>query len=149
MARKDIARWDPFSELLSLKDDFDRIFRDFMGFYPAETLREGWLPPVDIKETPDNIVVSVEVPGMKKEDIKVVLNGNQLTISGERKMEKEEKDETYHRIERAYGKFQRTITLPVELDESKVKASYEQGVLRITLPKAEKAKPKEIKVEVK
>ena len=149
MARKDIARWDPFADLLSLKDDFDRIFREFMGFYPAETLREGWLPPVDIKETPENILVSVEVPGMKKEDIKVVLNGNQLTISGERKMEKEEKNETYHRIERSYGKFQRAITLPVELDESKVKASYEQGVLTITLPKAERAKPKEIKVEIK
>jgi len=148
MAKRDIAKWDPFRDLISLKDDFDRIFKEYLGILP-EKGEEVWFPAVDIKETRDNIIVSAELPGMKKEDIKVTIHGDQLSVSGERKLEKEEKDETYHRIERAYGKFQRVITLPVEVAENKIKASYEHGVLKINLPKSEKSKPKEIEVSVK
>jgi len=144
---KDIVRWDPFRELLSLRDEFDRIFKEYFAL--PEKREEGWFPSLDMKEDAENIIVNVEIPGMKKEDIKVTLRGDQLIITGERKFEKEKKDETYHRIERSYGKFQRIITIPVEVDQSKIKATYENGVLSITLPKTEKEKPKEIEISLK
>lgn len=144
---KDLVRWDPFKELLSLRDEFDRIFKEY--FIRPENVDEGWFPMADMKEDSENVVVNVEVPGIKKEDIKVTIRGNQLVVTGERKFEKEKKDETYHRIERSYGKFQRIITIPVEVDQSKIKATYENGILSITLPKTEKEKPKEIEISLK
>lgn len=144
---KDLARWDPFKELLSLRDEFDRIFKEY--FIRPEKMDEEWFPMLDMKEDAESIVVNIEVPGVKKDDIKVTLRGNQLIVTGERKFEKEKKDETYHRIERSYGKFQRVITIPVEVDQSKIKATYENGILSITLPKTEKEKPKEIEISLK
>lgn len=144
---KDLARWDPFKELLSLRDEFDRIFKEY--FIRPEKVDEEWFPMLDMKEDSENILVNIEVPGMRKEDIKVTLRGNQLLVSGERRFEKEKKDETYHRIERSYGKFQRIITIPVEVEQSKIKATYENGILSITLPKTEKEKPKEIEISLK
>lgn len=144
---KDLARWDPFKELLSLRDEFDRIFKEY--FIRPEKIDEEWFPMLDMKEDSESIVVNIEVPGVKKDDIKVTLRGNQLIVTGERKFEKEKKDETYHRIERSYGKFQRVITIPVEVDQSKIKATYENGILSITLPKTEKEKPKEIEISLK
>ncbi len=144
---KDLARWDPFKELLSLRDEFDRIFKEY--FMRPEKIDEEWFPMLDMKEDAESIVVNIEVPGVKKDDIKVTLRGNQLIVTGERKFEKEKKDETYHRIERSYGKFQRVITIPVEVDQSKIKATYENGILSITLPKTEKEKPKEIEISLK
>ncbi|RKZ27524.1 Hsp20/alpha crystallin family protein [bacterium] len=147
MRKRDLIRWDPFRDMLSIKEDFDRLFEDWFG--RVSEREEMWYPLVDVKETENEIVVSAEVPGMKKEDIKVSLLGDQLIISGERKMEREEKNATYHRIERSYGKFERRITLPCEVEENKVKATYKDGVLTVTLPKSEKVKPREISVEVK
>ncbi len=144
---RELARWDPFKELLSLRDEFDRVFKEF--FVRPERVEEEWFPLLDMKEDAENLIVNLEVPGMRKEDIKVTLRGNQLMITGERKFEKEKKDETYHRIERSYGKFQRIITIPVEVDQSKIKATYENGVLAITMPKTEKEKPKEIEISLK
>ncbi len=144
---RELARWDPFKELLSLRDEFDRVFKEF--FVRPERVEEEWFPLLDMKEDAENLIVNLEVPGMRKEDIKVTLRGNQLMITGERKFEKEKKDETYHRIERSYGKFQRIITIPVEVDQSKIKATYENGVLTITMPKTEKEKPKEIEISLK
>jgi HSP20 family protein len=148
MADKHLKRWDPFRELVSLREDMDRLFSTFFGRHPEEM--EGfWSPVVDIEESNDNFLVKVEVPGLKKDDIKIAVRGNMLTVSGERKQETETKNKTFHRIERSYGKFSRTISLPSDVEPDKVKASYKDGILTITLPKPESTKPKEIEVEIK
>jgi len=148
MADKFLSRWEPFRDMLSLRADMDRLFKSLFGEIPEE--REGfWAPVMDIEEDNDNVMVRAEIPGMKKEDIKVSVRNNVLTISGERKQEKEMKNKTYHRVERYYGKFSRTITLPSEVETDKIKASYKDGVLMVTLPKPESKKPKQIDVEIK
>jgi len=145
---KDLTKWDPFRDILSVKEGFDRLMEDYFGRFPEKVGEEAWYPIADIKETSDEIIVSAEIPGMKKSDIKLTLSDNQLTIQGEKKMEKEEKNETYYRIERAYGKFKRVIPLPIEVEEAKVSATYKDGVLHIKLPKSEKSKKKKIDIEV-
>ncbi len=148
MADKFLSRWEPFRDMLSLRADMDRLFKSLFGEIPEE--REGfWAPVLDIEEDSDNIMVRAEIPGMKKEDIKVSVRNNVLTISGERKQEKEMKNKTYHRVERYYGKFRRTITLPSEVETDQIKASYKDGVLMVTLPKPESKKPQQIDVEIK
>ncbi|MBE0433168.1 Hsp20/alpha crystallin family protein [candidate division WOR-3 bacterium] len=134
--------------MLSLRSDMDRLFSGLFGGVPED--REGfWAPVVDIEEDNDKIMVKAEVPGMIREDIKVSVQGNLLTITGERKQENETKNKTFHRIERSYGRFSRMITLPTDVDADKVKASYKDGVLNISLPKPESIKPKHIDVEIK
>ncbi len=148
MAEKYLSRWEPFRDLVSAWTDMDRFFNTYFGRYPEE--RDGfWTPAIDIEENNGNIMVRAEIPGMKKEDIKVLVRDNMLSVSGERKQEKETKNKTYHRIERCYGKFVRNITLPSEVDAAKIKATYKDGVLNVTLPKPESIKPKEIDVEIK
>ncbi len=148
MPDKFLSRWEPFRDMLSLRADMDRLFKSLFGGFPEE--REGfWAPAMDIEEDNDNIMVKAEIPGMKKEDIKVSVRGNVLMVSGERKQEKETKNKTHHRVERYYGKFSRTITLPSDVITDKIKASYKDGVLNITLPKPESKKPKQIEVEIK
>ena len=147
---KNLMMWDPFREIASLREDMDRIFDSFFGRFPERERQEGiWLPLIDIEENNDEVTVRAEVPGMRKDDIKVSVVGDTLTLSGERKYESEEKGRTFHRIERAYGKFYRTISLPAKVDNNKVKAQYKDGILTITLPKANKARPQEIAIEVK
>jgi HSP20 family protein len=147
MADKFLERWEPFRDMLNLRADMDKVFKSFFSGFPEE--KEGyWAPIIDIEEDKDNFVVKVEIPGMKKDDIKVAVHGNILTVSGERKHEQDVKDKTYHRIERAYGRFSRTITLPSEVDADTIKASYKDGLLKINLPKPESKKPKQIDVEV-
>jgi len=148
MAR-DLTRWDPFHDILSIKENFDRLLQDYFGGFSEKKAEEVWYPLIDIKENPDEIVVAAEIPGMKKSDIKLAISDNQLSIQGERKMEKEEKNETYYRIERTYGKFKRVITLPSEVEDEKVTATYKDGILQIRLPKSEKGKPKKIDINVK
>ncbi|HEC79287.1 MAG TPA: Hsp20/alpha crystallin family protein [candidate division WOR-3 bacterium] len=148
MKERNLIRWEPFRDLVSLRDDFDRLLENFFGRGPIEK-EEFWAPVMDVVESNGNIEVKAELPGMKKEDIKVTVKDNILSVSGERKQEKETKDKTFHRIERYYGKFCRSIELPSEVDPDKVKATYKDGVLNITLPKPESAKPKQIEVEVK
>jgi len=148
MADKFLSKWEPFRDMLSLRADMDRLFKSLFGEVPEE--REGfWAPVMDIEEDNDNIMVKAEIPGMKKEDIKVSVRNNVLMISGERKQEKEIKNKTYHRIERYYGKFSRTIALPSEVETDKIKASYKDGVLMVILPKPESKKPQQIDVEIK
>jgi HSP20 family protein len=127
----------------------DRFFDSFFERYPKERSEGFWAPTLDIEEDKDNFMVNVELPGMKKEDIKISLSGETLTISGERRYESEEKGKTYFRLERAYGKFQRTLNLPAEVDANRTKASYQNGILTLTMPKSERAKAKEIAIEVK
>jgi HSP20 family protein len=148
MTHRYLTKWEPFSDLVSLRDDMDRFFETFFGQHPED--REGfWTPILDIEESNGNIVVKAEIPGMEKDEIKVSVRNNMLSISGERKQEIETKDKTFHRIERSYGKFSRTITLPSEVDADKIKAAYKDGVLNIILPKPESMKPKQIEVEIK
>lgn len=145
---KDITKWDPFREFSTLRSEMERVFDSMLGRYPRERVEGLWAPLVDVEETKDNIIARIELPGMKKEEIKVTLMNNMLTISGERKHEAEEKGKTYYRIERAYGKFQRTIELPTEVMSDKAKATYKDGILELVVPKSEKAKEKEIAIEV-
>jgi HSP20 family protein len=147
MADKFLGKWEPFRDMLNLRADMDKVFKTFFSGFPEE--REGyWAPVIDIEEDKDNIVVKVEIPGMRKDDIKIAVHGNMLSVSGERKQENEVKDKTYHRIERAYGKFSRIITLPSEIDADKIRASYKDGLLKINLPKMESMKPRQIDIEI-
>lgn len=149
--KHEIQKWEPFRELSGFQDEMNQLFEDFFGRMPTRKMfSEGfWAPLMDIEETKDDILVKAELPGMKKEEVKIQINNDVLSITGERKREEETREKTYHRIERAYGKFQRMIRLPTEVDASKVKATFENGVLTIRLPKSEQAKPKEIAIEVK
>ncbi len=146
-----LVRWDPFRELEEVSDRLNRMFAR-----PATRATNGketmivadWTPSVDISETDGEYQIKAEIPDVKKEDVKVTLEDGVLTIQGERKHEKEEKGKKYHRIERSYGSFVRTFSLPDVIDEDKVKAEFKEGVLNLSLPKSEKAKPKAIDVKV-
>ncbi len=146
-----LVRWDPFRELEEVSDRLNRVFAR-----PAARSSNGketmivadWTPSVDISETEGEYQIKAEIPDVKKEDVKVTLEDGVLTIQGERKHEKEEKGKKYHRIERSYGSFVRTFSLPDVIDNDKVKAEFKDGVLNLHLPKSEKAKPKAIEVKV-
>ncbi|TET22756.1 MAG: Hsp20/alpha crystallin family protein [Candidatus Stahlbacteria bacterium] len=142
-----IKRYDPFWGIESFRRDMERLFDSFFGRWPSEGYPTLWGPAVDIEETKDSLVVRVEIPGMKKEEIKIQTVGDNLVISGERKHEAEEKDRHFHRVERTYGKFQRVVSLPIEVESDRAKASYKEGVLEITFPKSEKTRAKEIEVK--
>ncbi|MBZ5521276.1 MAG: Hsp20/alpha crystallin family protein [Acidobacteriia bacterium] len=149
-----IIRRDPFFELTSLRDRMNQLFNQsfggFEGFGLEQPLTEtNFLPPVDISEDEHNIMLQAEIPGMKAEELNITLENNVLTITGDRKFKEEEKKENYHRIERRYGKFTRSFTLPASVDGEKVNAVFENGVLNITLPKKEEFKPKQITIGVK
>jgi HSP20 family protein len=134
--------WDDFTATFRLFDDFlNRAFNEPAGLRP-------WTPAVDIVETENDLVLTADIPGIKLEDIDIRLENGTLTISGERKFENEEKKGAYHRVERSYGSFQRAFALPDTVDVDKVDAHYENGVLKVTLPKKEIAKPRSIKVNV-
>jgi HSP20 family protein len=147
-----IVRWQPFRDLLATEREFDRLFREaFSSFF---TEREGelstrpWAPAVDIYENDNNIVLKAELPGVDPKDVEVRVEDNTLYLKGERKFEKETKEENYHRIERSYGSFARSFALPNSIDAEKVLAEYKDGLLTLTLPKREEAKPKTIKINV-
>jgi HSP20 family protein len=143
--------WDPFEGMRNMQDRINRLFGETFGGYPAtreETYKGAWTPPVDICEDKDNIVVKAELPGMKKDDVLIEIKDNVLTLTGERKHEQETKQENYHRIERVYGKFSRSFTLPDSVKVHKLQANYKDGVLEITLPKAEEAKETAIPINI-
>jgi HSP20 family protein len=146
-----LVKWTPMRGLRVFDDEVGRWFDDFFPpMVKGFANKEGyWSPAVDVTESPTEFSVKAELPGMKQEEIKVTLLDQNLTISGERKIEKEEKDKNYHRIERSYGSFQRSFHLPSRIDAAKIKAAYKDGVLEVTLPKAAEAREKEINVEVK
>jgi len=138
----------PFRELVRLRRQIDRLFEEpFSLSAPSTSFFEGWTPTVDVREDKDKYIVKAELPGMKKDEIEVTLDGNMLTIYGERKQEQEKKERASYRSERFFGRFQRTVTLPAELQNDKIEGSYKNGLLTITLPKAESAKPKQIQVK--
>lgn len=137
---------DLFSDLLSLKKEFPERFGDFLEEEGRE--QRNWIPEVDVYETDDEIKLKAELPGVNKEDIEVNVENNVLTIRGEKKVEEEESGENYHRIERQFGRFKRGIRLPDGTDREKIKAEYTDGVLKISVPKTEEGKKKEIPVEI-
>jgi HSP20 family protein len=141
------SNWTSFDRLASLRDEMDRLF-DFS--YPSRDtgLFSGWSPALDVYDDKDALVVSAELPGMKKEEIEISLHDGVLNLSGERKHERENKEGQTFRSERYFGKFQRSVSLPTTVDASKVKATYKDGILSVWLPKAEEAKPRQIEVNV-
>lgn len=144
-----ITRWDPFREVATLQDRMNRLFTDQFGALTREeSLTGSFVPPVDVYEDENSIQVRLEVPGVEEKDIDIQLENNLLTIRGERKFEKEEKEENFHRIERRYGSFTRSFTLPATVNSEQVQADYDKGVLKIQLPKRAEAKPKQIKVNL-
>ena len=152
----ELTTWKPFRDLAHL-GDFDRMRREmdrlWGSFFEDTVERRGkeesvWLPSVDVSETKNDLVVKAELPGMDPKDIDITLSDGHLMIKGQKKHEKEEKDEDYHFVERSYGSFVRAVHLPKEVKHDKINASYKNGVLKIVLPKSEEAKTKEVKIKV-
>jgi HSP20 family protein len=151
-----ITRWNPARELLNVEREFNKLFNSLgsrFGFMDSSEDSEYenavWMPLTDIVEDKDNFTLHLDLPGVKKEDVKISFSDGQLTISGERKQEKETSDSKYHRVERVFGKYYRSFTLPSKIKEDKIEAEFKDGQLMITVPKAEEAKPKEIPIKVK
>jgi HSP20 family protein len=145
-----LTRWEPFRDFATLQDRINRVFRDTysQGGQDQSLATSSFAPAVDVYEDEHNVTLKVEVPGIDEKDIDIRLENNTLTVHGERKIEKEEKEENYRRVERQYGSFTRTFTLPTTLDSENVSANYDKGVLSITLPKKAEAKPRQINVNV-
>ena len=142
-----ITRWDPFREVVALQNRVNNLFREMNeGDSPLTTA--SFVPAVDIYEDPKKVVLKLEVPGIEEKDLDVRVENNTLTVKGERKFEKEEKEENFHRIERRYGTFFRSFTLPSTVDSEHINASYTNGVLKLELSKKPEAQPKQIKVNV-
>jgi HSP20 family protein len=147
--RPEFTTWPGFGRLTDLRDEIDRLFEvPLAALGRSSQLLSGWTPALDVYEDKDNVYVRAELPGMKKEEIDLSLHDGTLSISGERKSEDKFKDAEVYRAERFFGRFQRTVTLPTPVAADKVKAQYKDGILTVTLPKAEEAKPKHIDVNV-
>ena len=154
-----LIRWSPARDLATFPSDIASMQREmnrvFDSFFRGETDEDfplaasSWRPAVDITEEDAAFLVKMELPGVAKEDVKITMENSLLTVKGEKKQEKETKGTNYHRVERGYGLFQRSFTLPATVKGEKIEASYRDGILNITLPKSEEAKPKEIEVRVK
>ncbi len=145
-----LTRWEPFREFATLQDRINRVLREsYTGGDRDESLTtSSFAPAVDVYEDEHKVSLKIEVPGIDEKDIDVRVENNTLTVHGERKIEKEEKEENYRRVERQYGSFTRTFTLPQTVDTENVSATYDKGVLKIALPKKAEAKPKQIKVSI-
>jgi HSP20 family protein len=146
-----IVRWTPLPELTTMQERVNKLFEDAIKspYRPDEGFAvSAWAPAVDIYETDKEIVLKAELPEMQEKDIGIKVEDNNLIVSGERRMEKEVKEENYHRIERSYGSFHRSFTMPNTVDRENIKATYKDGVLKVILPKKEEAKPKQIKIDV-
>ena len=144
-----ITRWDPFRELSTLQQRMNRLFQDSLQSQGEEGLMTGsFVPAVDIYEDEQSITLKMEVPGVEQKDLDIRVENHTLTVRGERKFEKDEKEENFHRIERRYGSFFRSFSLPNTVDTDNIKADYENGVLKIKLAKRAEAKPKQVKVNV-
>jgi HSP20 family protein len=146
-----ITRWDPFRDIATLQNRMNTLFQDYSRANSGESdalATAAFTPPVDIFENEHKVVLTLEVPGLKQEDLQIEVENNTLSIRGERKFEAEQKQENYHRIERRYGSFYRAFTLPQTVNTESVSASYDAGVLRVELEKRAESKPRQIKVQV-
>lgn len=146
-----LTRWNPTRDLLDITDEMNRLVKNVFDSDTRETslFKGTWNPAVDISEDKDNFYLHVELPGLTKEDVKVKYEEGLLSVTGEKKAEKEEKDVNYHRVERSYGKFERSFRVPSRIVNENIDADFSNGVLTVTLPKAEEIKPKEIEVKIK
>jgi HSP20 family protein len=145
----DLIQWKPFREVSRLRSEMDRLWDDYFGSgrRALRPMEEDWMPAVDVSETGDKITIKAEVPGMEAKDIEIAMVGDTLTIKGEKKLEREEKEENYHTVERSYGSFTRALKLPATVEADKVEASYKNGVLTVVLPKKEEVKPRAIEIK--
>ena len=143
-----LVRFDPFRDLSQLQNRVNRLFTDSRATGLEEDPFQSWAPAVDIFERGDNLILSAELPGVSREELELKVEGNVLTLRGERQRDKTIQDEQYHRVERTYGTFSRSFTLPSTVDSARIEARFKDGILEVTLPKAEDAKPKRIDVKV-
>lgn len=145
-----IVRWEPFRELANMQKEFNRLFTEaYPRLYGEDEMStRTWAPPVDIFENDNNLVLKADLPGVDPKDVEIRVEDSTLYLKGERKFEKEVKEENYHRVERSYGTFTRSFSLPNSIDAEKVSAEYKDGQLTLTMPKREEAKPKTIKINV-
>ncbi|MHB8303238.1 MAG: Hsp20/alpha crystallin family protein [Acidobacteriaceae bacterium] len=143
-----ITRWNPFQEMYTMQNRLNSLLQEMNRSEDETFFSSAFVPPVDIYEDANHVVLKLEVPGMKLEDFDVQMENQTLTVRGERKFEKETKEENYHRVERRYGSFARVFSLPNSIDPESVKANYEAGVLTMELGKRAEAKPKQIKISV-
>lgn len=143
-----IIRWDPFRDMVSLREKMNRMFDDVFSGQgeDKEMAPSSWAPSVDIYETENELVLTAEVPGIVAKDIEIKIEDNTLSLRGERKFQKETKEENYHRIERSYGSFFRAFTLPHSVDAENIRAEHENGVLKVTMPKRQERKPRTVKI---
>jgi len=146
-----VVKWDPFRDLISIQDRMNRLFEQTLSRSRGEEGAAGaaWTPAVDIYETLDTIVIKADLPGVVREDIEIQVDDNTLTLKGERRFSKDVQEESYLRIERTYGSFHRCFTLPATIHQEKIRAVCRDGVLELTLPKAEGSKPRRIAIEVR
>lgn len=148
-AMANVTRWDPFRDLLGLQNDMTRLFGRALGSEVEESGGRAWAPPLDIFETPEAYVVTAELPGFGPDQVDVTVSEGTLTISGERKFYDEVNEDSFHRIERRFGSFQRSITLPTQAQSEKISADFDKGVLTVSIPKAETAKPRRVEINQK
>ena len=144
-----IVRWEPFRELSSLQTEMNRLFNTAFGDVPnggTGGAARRWMPPMDLLETDEHFVLRADLPGMTESDVNIELEDNVLTVSGERKAEHEDKREGFYRMERAFGSFSRSLTLPKGVDPEAVNASFDQGVLEVRIPKPEQALPTKVEI---
>jgi HSP20 family protein len=143
-----IIRWDPFRDMVTLRDKMNRLFEDAYAHRgeEKEITASAWAPSVDIYESENELILTAEVPGIDEKDVEIKIEDNTLTLKGERKFEKETKEENFHRIERSYGSFYRAFTLPTYVDTDRISAEHENGVLKITMPKRQELKPRTVKI---
>jgi HSP20 family protein len=142
-----LVRWSPWRDIMSVQDEMNRLFNGLVSSRSAQRGAEDWVPSVDISETDGGFIVTADVPGMSAENIKISVANNVLTLRGEKKNVREENEENFHRVERVFGSFERTFSLPSGVEPENIRAKYKDGVLEIRLPKSKEAKPQEIKVE--
>jgi HSP20 family protein len=144
------VKWNPLREFATLREEFERAFDD--SLFRSETRGvqspTAWVPPVDIYETADRIVLKTEIPGINRDEVMVEISENTLTLSGEKRMEREVEEANYHRLERVFGRFERRFSLTESVDREKVKAVYKDGVLEISLPKLGRVQPIQVKVKI-
>jgi len=146
---KSVIRWNPIRDFASVQGEMNQLVRDVFGRQSVdESGALVWQPPVDVEETPESYKVHLELPGMRLEDIKITLEDNRLTIRGQKSRSEEQKGTTYHRLERVYGTFERSFSLTHAVNSEKIEATYRDGVLEVTVPKAEEAKAREIPIKV-
>ena len=142
-----MRRWDPFQELSSIQNELNRLFGRTFGEGSEEVRMAAWVPAVDVAETQDRFLITAELPGLRPEDVDISVENSVLRIQGERRFYHERKEDDFHRIERRFGSFTRSITLPSTADAENIQASFDAGVLTIEVPKREEAKPRKIQVK--